>query len=304
MCVVVTPALARQAAAPPSAPSTTAPQPGVMTVNAWVIINLAATVLILSGLFAANILRPGSFAKAARRDLSPHPWWIWLVCAVLLLAASQTGVMIAASIPALGPQDPLAAETIPALCGYLVGLTVAGIMVWLLSASSPQSGLSVGIKGVLLGIPCFILAWPVVNAAGIGAVWVHERVVGPLPSQLAHQTLSRIVDHRDNPWAWVMAALAVVAAPVLEEVIYRGLVQSAFIRLFGRPWPAILLSSALFAAVHVASSIPWYAIVAIFVLGLGAGIAFERTRRLGVPIVMHILFNGANVAIALLTTPQ
>jgi membrane protease YdiL (CAAX protease family) len=34
-------------------------------------------------------------------------------------------------------------------------------------------------------------------------------------------------------------------------------------------------------------------------LGLAMGIAFERTKRLGVPIIMHICFNGLNVALAL-----
>ena len=37
-----------------------------------------------------------------------------------------------------------------------------------------------------------------------------------------------------------------------------------------------------------------------FVLSIGLGIAFERTKRIGVPILMHVLFNAGNVAITLM----
>ena len=37
----------------------------------------------------------------------------------------------------------------------------------------------------------------------------------------------------------------------------------------------------------------------LFALGAGMGLAYERTRRLGVPIVMHMGFNAANIALAM-----
>jgi membrane protease YdiL (CAAX protease family) len=47
---------------------------------------------------------------------------------------------------------------------------------------------------------------------------------------------------------------------------------------------------------------PWYAVAVVTVLSICMGVAFERTRDLSTPIVMHILFNAGNVAMALLVS--
>ena len=54
----------------------------------------------------------------------------------------------------------------------------------------------------------------------------------------------------------------------------------------------------LFAAAHT-GTVPIYGQVALFALSVCIGFAFERTKRLGVAIGMHIAFNALNVALAL-----
>ena len=46
--------------------------------------------------------------------------------------------------------------------------------------------------------------------------------------------------------------------------------------------------------------VPWHALPPLFTLSIGIGIAFERTRGLATPITMHVLFNAANIAVAIL----
>jgi membrane protease YdiL (CAAX protease family) len=59
-------------------------------------------------------------------------------------------------------------------------------------------------------------------------------------------------------------------------------------------WIAIVLTSLAFAIVHDLWTWP-----PIFVLSLGLGWVYERTRNLWVPTVIHALFNGLSTAIYL-----
>lgn len=182
--------------------------------------------------------------------------------------------------------------------GYVVSLGVAGLLVHLVRASAPSSGFTASRRAAAQGLGGFLAAWPLIVVATSVATWVHTRVTGAEPDMIAHQTLRQLVDHPHDPWAWLLCGLAVVAAPLQEEIIYRGFLQSAVLRILGRPWIAVVLTSLVFAGVHTIgqSAVPWYAAVAIFTLSVCMGAAFERTRSLLAPIIMHMLFNGANVA--------
>lgn len=96
-----------------------------------------------------------------------------------------------------------------------------------------------------------------------------------------------------DPWLLVVAI--VVFAPIAEELFFRGVVFNAWRREAGRRW-AYLGSAALFAAIHVSL----VSLVPIFLLGLALAWAYERTRTLLVPIVMHATVNGISVLIALI----
>ena len=93
-------------------------------------------------------------------------------------------------------------------------------------------------------------------------------------------------------WA---AAAAVLRAPIVEELVFRGLFQSWF-NMF-TAWPAILSASIVFAAVH---SSAWPDPIPLVLVGVMLGLAFQRTRNLLAPIVAHALFNGVMTAVALL----
>jgi ABC-2 type transport system permease protein len=86
--------------------------------------------------------------------------------------------------------------------------------------------------------------------------------------------------------SWLVA-LAVVAAPIFEEFIFRGLVFGGLRRSLGL-WPAILASSAIFAIVH-----PAIAAVPVFGLGVCAALVYERTGFLLAPMLVHAVYNAA-----------
>jgi membrane protease YdiL (CAAX protease family) len=83
--------------------------------------------------------------------------------------------------------------------------------------------------------------------------------------------------------------LVVVLAPLFEEFIFRGLLFRSLRRATGLPL-AVAGSAAVFAVIH-----PPVSFLPVFVLGVVAALAFERTRLLWAPIAAHAVYNGALV---------
>jgi membrane protease YdiL (CAAX protease family) len=90
--------------------------------------------------------------------------------------------------------------------------------------------------------------------------------------------------------AWLYP-LVVLAAPLFEEFIFRGLV----FRGLRRSWSfgaSALASAAVFAAVH-----PPVSMLPVFVLGLFAARAYERRPVLLAPMLTHALYNAVVVGL-------
>jgi membrane protease YdiL (CAAX protease family) len=87
-----------------------------------------------------------------------------------------------------------------------------------------------------------------------------------------------------------LGSLAVFAAPVFEEFIFRGLIFGGLRRSLGFP-AAALASAAIFAIVHPPASV-----VPVFGLGLVAALVYERTRMLAGPMIVHATYNAGIVA--------
>jgi ABC-2 type transport system permease protein len=85
----------------------------------------------------------------------------------------------------------------------------------------------------------------------------------------------------------------VIAAPLFEEFIFRGILFAGFRRSVGTPI-AVLASSAVFALVHPAAGAP-----AVFVMAVLAATVYARFRWLGAPIATHLAYNGVIVFAAL-----
>jgi ABC-2 type transport system permease protein len=90
-------------------------------------------------------------------------------------------------------------------------------------------------------------------------------------------------------WAtyFTLAVMAVAAAPVFEEFIFRGLIFGGLRRSLGAV-PATLASAAIFAIIH-----PPYAVIPVFIMGCCAAVIYERTRMLAAPMLVHAVYNAA-----------
>jgi membrane protease YdiL (CAAX protease family) len=111
-------------------------------------------------------------------------------------------------------------------------------------------------------------------------------------------------------WTWPLAApvqylLPVLVYPVLEEIVFRGLLQELaqeFIsrRAFGPLSLANLLTSLVFTGFHFLNHAPLWAAL-VFFPSLVFGFFKDRYRTLTAPIVLHGFYNAG--FLLLFTTP-
>jgi membrane protease YdiL (CAAX protease family) len=88
------------------------------------------------------------------------------------------------------------------------------------------------------------------------------------------------------------AVLATATAPLVEEIIYRGLIYSALQRALGMLW-AVVFVTALFAFVHVYQYRDNLGVIAaVSLLSLSLTLVRAFTGRLLPCFVMHLVFNG------------
>jgi len=138
-------------------------------------------------------------------------------------------------------------------------------------------------RQVARGLATFLLALPLVGATALA--W--QGLLRLCGFEIHEQDLVGIFAETDSPLMLCgMAMLAVVSAPVTEELVFRaGLFR--FLRTRTPRWVALALPALLFAAMHanLASFAP------LAVLGLVFALAYERSGTIAVPILAHALFN-------------
>jgi membrane protease YdiL (CAAX protease family) len=91
-------------------------------------------------------------------------------------------------------------------------------------------------------------------------------------------------------WMVLLVIVVVIGAPVIEEIVYRGSLQTALVSTAGK-WGGIVITAALFAAIHLAP----VEFPGLFAFALLLGIVRQRSGTLGAPIVTHLAFNATGL---------
>jgi membrane protease YdiL (CAAX protease family) len=168
-------------------------------------------------------------------------------------------------------------------------------------------------RGLKLGAIAFVMWVPV--------VWIVQTVL-VMFIEYSHPSFERIKDAnqvRTIIDTWISA---VIVAPVVEEILFRGIIQgwlqrwrsdaranpNALIlggatidnrKLKKRPSrplhiPAIVITSVLFGLAHFSQG---PAPISLFVLSLGIGYLYQRTGNLIACIVVHMLLNAVTMVL-------
>ena len=89
-----------------------------------------------------------------------------------------------------------------------------------------------------------------------------------------------------------------VLVPVLEELMFRGFLQTtirSFFKAGNGAWLAIAITSSLFVLLHADVS-HW---PALFILGSCMGYSYEKSGSLFRPIFIHAIFNATSIMAAM-----
>jgi membrane protease YdiL (CAAX protease family) len=97
----------------------------------------------------------------------------------------------------------------------------------------------------------------------------------------------------------IFAIVATVGAPIVEELVFRGVVQRSLAARFGYGW-AIPVQAVLFGLYHVtpglgSTNVPY--VIALSAAGLVLGWAAWRWQRLGPSSTAHFFVNASSVAL-------
>jgi membrane protease YdiL (CAAX protease family) len=219
----------------------------------------------------------------------------WAVASQALMAKNGVG---AASQPTTRPMEmrDVWAGALAQMIGF-VTLIIGNLLIR--KRGLATLGMGKPFNAILPGLGSAMIALPLVFATGLLTQWFWILIHYEHPQK--HEVLE-ILLKASAVEKWLPIASAVIVAPIFEETLFRGHIQTFFKRSFQNPgnetaaaWMSILISSAMFMVVHPAWTYP-----PIFVLSVCMGYVYERTGNLWSTIVLHMIFNGAQVTFTIL----
>lgn len=139
-------------------------------------------------------------------------------------------------------------------------------------------------------------SWTWIGGAIVAAIALYLAIALVYGRVMIHQFPSphMISAYLARPWGWLPYGIgAVLGAGILEEFIFRGVIQHALYRRV-RPVGAIVIAAALFALSHpeIAAS-PVY-----FLMGVMAGVLVYRSRSIWAGVLLHACNNLAIVVLS------
>ena len=246
---------------------------------------------------AGGAVSPGPLFGEDPRPSYP-PWAVWeslLVFALFfgsqpllsLLGGEIVRVFLPSEMPAAAARREVLRTVLP--LGVLISHAIGWAAIFHLILSRHRLSLSEGLR--LRGMGGFRPLWMI--GGGMVLQW-GGRAIGELihSSQGLENLTSRYLAL--GGWAiFLLAAMAVVMAPPLEEALFRGILQPALKRRMGFPLAALAVTAA-FTATHASQYINYPpALVLIFICGGILSLLREASDSLWPPILFHFGFNLA-----------
>lgn len=150
-------------------------------------------------------------------------------------------------------------------------------------------------------------AWPrvfLIAPAAVVSMWIlfgglqamgFMEWIESLGLETVQDTVKLLQESSDPQILGLMGFAAVVAAPLCEEIVFRGYLYPVA-KKFSGPWVAGICSAMVFAAAHGSLA----ALLPLFIFGGVLVFIYEKTGSIWAPIAAHCCFNGATVIVQLI----
>lgn len=174
------------------------------------------------------------------------------------------------------------------LGAYMVYNIVAGDGGWSQAVRKIQFRMPRNADDYLWAAGIFALTWIAVRAwiMSMNAINAPEWLLVPDNASVAIGTYG----------LFLLVVVSVVTAPIAEELAFRGLMFKGLISSTGFVG-AVLISSVLFALVHIQAG--FGILPATFIIALGMVWIYHKTRSMGLAIIAHSLSNAITLFIVL-----
>ncbi|HET6428636.1 MAG TPA: CPBP family intramembrane glutamic endopeptidase [Phycisphaerae bacterium] len=297
---------------------------GIVALAVWVVVRIARpnalrlartpgrpnslTLVHVVAIYLLNVTAGLGAYELFRRVVQPSPTADPAARAsvVASVVAAEVGMWPApAGYFALAADDAFAALARRRAAGQTLAMIVSGAVTLAVALAVAARAFSGGLRRGL-GLSGRRWLWDAARAAVSllivwplcwGAMYAMEMLIQMgLPVPRIEHPLLKFLPMASTGWRLLIVLGAVVMAPLAEEVMFRGLLQSLLRRHCPNPWWAIGITSAIFAFSHLGLYRDW---PALFILSVALGYNYERTGRLIAPIGLHALFNAASIAITL-----
>lgn len=103
----------------------------------------------------------------------------------------------------------------------------------------------------------------------------------------------RLAGRAEGIGVFLLIVMVCVGAPIVEEIVYRGMLQGAFATRLDDLW-AMVVVALWFMLIHFRP----VEYPGLLVFALVVGVLRMRTGRLGMPILTHIAFNATGLVLA------
>lgn len=257
----------------------------------WAIGQVLASTVIVAVFGSDNVSQP---AALQFKDFSDPSFMRSIVLLLAQIVAQLPLIAFAiwtfASRPVVDPERGVTKESLNQSIASRIDTGLASIGV-----TSPTPTIRLVARG-LLGV---MVALPIVFGVNQVAVGIGVLAGQPAPDS-GHKLLEEFSKNASRLASISMLFSVVVVAPVLEEFVYRGMLQSCLRAAFSRRF-TIVLASAIFALMHY-RNVPLQVIPGLFALGCILGWLYERTGSLVPGITLHAGFNLSNILLFYLIT--
>lgn len=238
---------------------------------------------------------PATVEAAERRGvgLRPSRWGLWDVL-IMGVGAVASAFAFGFMLDRLGA--PWAVTTLLSIAAPWLFFLGWPLLITRLRGNGPVIDLGLRLTGrdALIGAATGLLMIPLASLVG----WLTTLVFGEFTST-AGDVAEEFISRTDR-WVWLLLAItASVAAPIVEEVAFRGLAFAALRKRGLSSWMTVLASAAIFALFHFEP----VRLPLLLALGVVLGVLRARTRVLGPCIVAHMVQNLPGAVLIALGLP-
>ena len=147
----------------------------------------------------------------------------------------------------------------------------------------PETGKKLNFNFSLKDFSTYLLIFPMM----LGVMFVAEFMTNQIPISgpvfgYLYKIFTEMMAEMTSDTS-VMIMLAVIMAPIFEEIVFRGIIQKGMINKGMNPNSAIWISALIFGLVH---GNPWQFVGAVL-LGYVLGIVYYKTQSLLLPMLLH-----------------